>query len=173
VVETLTGFLRNLTGPLAQYNGTLVRPKQLAPVDGIAQYFVDLETVQLVVGPHQFDCVKDRDAVGHAEKLMRQLVKNKSLMSGHNRGNTRVSIAAITQKINTALAHQGHDIKTMFEALDADGNGGIDKQEFQYGMHKLGIEITVSRHTANGPPASSYPPAHPPHLISCRTRCPT
>jgi hypothetical protein len=73
--KPLIGFLQNLNGNLAAFNGRLVRPKQLPPDPGNPKLgprfsvLVDNGFVQLVVGSPNFHEIVDRDA--GANKIVR------------------------------------------------------------------------------------------------------
>jgi Ca2+-binding EF-hand superfamily protein len=131
-------------GPLAKYNDLLVRPKELPPVDGVVQYQVKTQNILLVIGPHNFTSVVDRDVQTEGDALMKKLSQNKSLMSGNNRGSTCVSMTALSNQIRTQLRMTGQDLSATFKALDTDGSGELDKAEFQYGLDRLGIDVTIT-----------------------------
>ena len=62
---------------------------------------------------------------------------------GHSQRNARSALLkAVLRKIKRAAGRRGADLRAPFTKFDADGNGFLDKDEFEYAIRDLGVFLS-------------------------------
>ena len=142
--------LRGLKGPLERFNGQMVLPRRNS--SGFVVVVNGSDVSELKVRRQHIEIFEDwNEKAKMNRRRLNEAVSSSSSSSstGRNRGNVASALTGLSAQVRSAFrvaakryGDEEKGFKEVFKTFDADGNGEIDKTEFNDGLKTLGLRVS-------------------------------